>query len=89
MYHVILEMYAGGNVILTDGQGLILTLLRPYTVEEGRVAVGQIYPMEGTPEPVAQSTELAEFLRDFVQKKEVGSFFCLISVILLLRTRGF
>jgi len=69
MHHVVLEMYAGGNVILTDGAGLILTLLRPYTVEEGRVAVGQTYPMNGTPDPDPQPDAIASYLGEFVVKQ--------------------
>ncbi|KAH9253387.1 hypothetical protein BASA81_008738 [Batrachochytrium salamandrivorans] len=48
-HHVVLEMYAGGNVILTNEEGVILTLLRPYTSEEAegtRVAVGKKYPFD-------------------------------------------
>ena len=33
-YHVLLELYAGGNIVLTDGQNIILALLRPYQIEE-------------------------------------------------------
>ncbi|CAM9368366.1 unnamed protein product, partial [Scytosiphon promiscuus] len=39
--HVILELYASGNIILTDSKYEILDLLRTHTV-----AVRQIYPME-------------------------------------------
>ena len=48
-HHVVLELYAGGNVVLTNETGLILTILRPYTLEEGnsqRVAVGEKYPFD-------------------------------------------
>ena len=44
-YHVIVELYAAGNVILTDADYRILSLLRNYELEEDnrKVAVGEIY----------------------------------------------
>ena len=45
-YHIILEMYAKGNMVLTDYQYNILGLLRSHTYdEETKVAVGQVYPI--------------------------------------------
>ena len=37
MAHLILEFYAGGNVILTDENYTILSLLRSYTLDNGPV----------------------------------------------------
>eukprot|EP00743_Colponemidia_sp_Colp-15_P002602 GILK01002819.1.p1 GENE.GILK01002819.1~~GILK01002819.1.p1 ORF type:complete len:241 (-),score=36.35 GILK01002819.1:515-1237(-) len=46
-HHVLLELYAAGNLILTDANYNILTLLRTHKFEEDvRVAVHQRYPFE-------------------------------------------
>ena len=34
-YHIILELYAGGNIILTDYKFEILALLRAYSLPDG------------------------------------------------------
>lgn len=46
-FHVILELYAAGNIILTDHTFTILSLLRPYELEDDgvRVVVGEKYPV--------------------------------------------
>lgn len=44
-YHVIVELYDRGNIILTDHQMIILNILRPHTEgEEIRFAVREKYP---------------------------------------------
>ena len=44
-YHILVELYASGNVILTDHQYTILSLLRSHKFEEdARIAVKQVYP---------------------------------------------
>ena len=46
-YHLILEMYDKGNIILTDYTYEILALLRSHTYdEETKVVVGGIYPVD-------------------------------------------
>lgn len=46
-YHVILELYDRGNIILTDCDLTILNVLRPHTEgEEVRFAVREKYPMD-------------------------------------------
>jgi predicted ribosome quality control (RQC) complex YloA/Tae2 family protein len=52
-FHVILELYAGGNIILTDFEFTILSLLRPYELETDsiRVAVGEKFPVNFAPQP--------------------------------------
>jgi len=52
-FHIIAEFYASGNIILTDANYKIMTLIRPYTYKDQtdkssniRVAVGQIYPFD-------------------------------------------
>ncbi|KDO27470.1 hypothetical protein SPRG_07059 [Saprolegnia parasitica CBS 223.65] len=46
-HHLILELYAAGNIILTDHNYSILSLLRSHTYDEQvKVAVKQVYPME-------------------------------------------
>jgi len=45
--HIILEMYAGGNIILTDDKYEILALLRTHKFEENvATAVKELYPIE-------------------------------------------
>lgn len=44
-YHILVELYASGNVILTDHTYTILSLLRSHKFEENaRIAVKQEYP---------------------------------------------
>ena len=44
-YHILVELYASGNVILTDHSYTILSLLRSHKFEEdARIAVKQVYP---------------------------------------------
>ena len=43
--YVILELYAGGNIILTDDTFMILSLLRTHEYDDSvKVAVRQVYP---------------------------------------------
>ena len=46
VFHIILELYANGNIILADGNYEILALLRSHQFEEDvAIRVGEIYPM--------------------------------------------
>jgi len=46
-YHIIVELYASGNLILTDSNYKILGLLRSHQFTETvKTAVGEIYPFE-------------------------------------------
>jgi len=45
-YHIILEIYSTGNVILTDHEYKILSLQRRYKSDEIDISVGQAYPKE-------------------------------------------
>ncbi|CCG82527.1 Uncharacterized protein C132.01c [Taphrina deformans PYCC 5710] len=46
-YYIILEFYAGGNVILTDGYHKIISLLRVVGEDEGqKVSVGETYDFQ-------------------------------------------
>ncbi|KAJ9582431.1 hypothetical protein L9F63_003229 [Diploptera punctata] len=46
-YHVILELYDRGNIVLTDCNMIILNILRPHSEgEERRFAVREKYPLE-------------------------------------------
>ena len=45
-YHIILEIYSTGNVILTNNTYNILCLQRRYVNEEIDISVGKIYPKE-------------------------------------------
>lgn len=46
-YHLVLEFFAGGNIILTDSSGKILSLFR--VVQQSNCMVGQVYPLDFTP----------------------------------------
>jgi len=59
--HIILEMYAGGNIVLTDKNYEILALLRTHKFEEGVVtAVKELYPIEHATTLVQAAGERAE-----------------------------
>lgn len=46
-YNLIVELYAAGNIVLTDKDFNILTLLRSYKLkDETVVTVGNVYPHE-------------------------------------------
>lgn len=47
-YHVIIELYDRGNVVLTDGNYIILNILRPRQAgaEDVRFAVREVYPVK-------------------------------------------
>jgi predicted ribosome quality control (RQC) complex YloA/Tae2 family protein len=61
-YHLIVELYAAGNIILTDKDYNILCLLRSYTVGETTVALGSVYPKEMVREIVAPTNESLKLL---------------------------
>jgi len=45
--HLILELYASGNIVLTDGDYRILALLRTHRFDENvKMAVKQVYPVQ-------------------------------------------
>ena len=45
--HLIIELFAGGNIVLTDNEYKILTLIRWHDYnEENKVRVGHIYPFD-------------------------------------------
>lgn len=58
-YHVIVELYDRGNVVLTDGAYLILNILRPRQAgaEDVRFAVRETYPVSGPSQSLPQVTE--------------------------------
>jgi len=45
-FHLILEIYVSGNLILTDHEYQILALLRVHNNQETKVALRQVYPIE-------------------------------------------
>ena len=45
-FHLILEIYVSGNLILTDSEYQILTLLRVHSDQETKVAMRQTYPVD-------------------------------------------
>lgn len=75
-YHIILEIYSTGNVILTDHEYKILSLQRRYKSDELDISVGQIYPKEKFKQinvetvgpnflKVFPSTDLEELLKNY------------------------
>ncbi|KAG8228129.1 hypothetical protein J437_LFUL000131, partial [Ladona fulva] len=70
-YHVILELYDKGNVLLTDGSLTILYVLRPHTEgEEIRFAVKEKYPIDRARQP--QGAISLEQLTDILNEAKLG-----------------
>eukprot|EP00291_Cryptomonas_curvata_P029551 CAMPEP_0172206696 /NCGR_PEP_ID=MMETSP1050-20130122/33373_1 /TAXON_ID=233186 /ORGANISM="Cryptomonas curvata, Strain CCAP979/52" /LENGTH=363 /DNA_ID=CAMNT_0012885831 /DNA_START=110 /DNA_END=1198 /DNA_ORIENTATION=+ len=59
-YHLVLELFAGGNIILLDHECKIISLLRTHTDEQSgaKTAVHETYPMNGQRENRKISMEL-------------------------------
>ncbi|XP_068153525.1 ribosome quality control complex subunit NEMF homolog [Drosophila tropicalis] len=72
-YHVILELYDRGNVILTDYEQTILYILRPHTEGEAlRFAVREKYPID---RPKQANEEISEEkLRELIEKAPPGEY---------------
>ncbi|KAL0127872.1 hypothetical protein PUN28_003250 [Cardiocondyla obscurior] len=69
-YHVILEVYDRGNIILTDHEMIILYVLRPHTEgDKIRFAVKEKYPLDR-----AHSTTMppVDVIQEHIQKAKVG-----------------
>ena len=59
--HVILELYAAGNVVLTDKEYRILQVLRVHDfADDVRVRVGETYPLDGFASAVTAAAEGGE-----------------------------
>ena len=71
-YHILVELYASGNVILTDHSYLILSLLRSHKFEENaRIAVQQEYPFTHAANLTLDSiTTDREEIKHFIQPAE-------------------
>lgn len=70
-YHVILELYDRGNIILADHELTILNILRPHTEgEEVRFAVREKYPTNRAKECGGKITE--EALREILNNAKPG-----------------
>lgn len=63
-YHLVVEFYAGGNLILLDKEHKILSLQRivPASENQTRCAVGEIYPLEEVFSQHPYSNEVSEDL---------------------------
>ncbi|KAI6657585.1 Nuclear export mediator factor NEMF-like [Oopsacas minuta] len=71
-YHIIVELYDRGNVILTDGQYIILSLLRTRKDgEETRFAVREMYPVDKITPPDKPLT--LERIQTFVSELKPGA----------------
>ncbi|XP_046401897.1 nuclear export mediator factor NEMF homolog [Ischnura elegans] len=70
-YHVILELYDKGNLLLTDGDLVILNVLRPHVEgEEVRFAVREKYPVDRARQP--QGVMPLEQLTDILNQGKIG-----------------
>lgn len=70
-YHVILELYDRGNVILTDHEMTILYILRPHTEgEEVRFAIREKYPLNRAKPSSETFTE--DVVRNLIDKAKPG-----------------
>uniref|UniRef100_A0A8C2JSY9 Ribosome quality control complex subunit NEMF n=1 Tax=Cyprinus carpio TaxID=7962 RepID=A0A8C2JSY9_CYPCA len=74
-YHLILELYDRGNIILTDHQFMILNLLRFRTAEaeDVKIAVRERYPVENArpQEPLISLARLTEILSEAQSGEQV------------------
>ncbi|XP_043088326.1 nuclear export mediator factor NEMF-like isoform X2 [Puntigrus tetrazona] len=74
-YHLILELYDRGNIILTDHQFMILNLLRFRTAEaeDVKIAVRERYPVENArpQEPLVSLDRLTEILTEAKSGEQV------------------
>lgn len=71
-FHIVLEFYAGGNVILTDGYFRILSLQRIVGEDEGqRIAVGEIYDTDKHSQKQLQRID-ADRLRSTIETLKAG-----------------
>ena len=78
-FHVILELYAGGNIILTDHEYRIMNLLRTHQYDESvKVAVREIYPIA-----YAAGTDSSRYLDTEDSIKSQCD-----ALVLLIRCRG-
>lgn len=70
-YHVLLELYDRGNIILTDYEQIILYILRPHTEGESlRFAVREKYPSGRAQVGNIELSE--EALREIIEQSNVG-----------------
>ena len=75
-YHVIGEFYASGNIILTDHEYKILTLIHPHTYKDEdssnvKVAVGHIYPKEFATADFTGAIIKADDLRSWITEEKL------------------
>ncbi|CAH0479460.1 unnamed protein product [Peronospora belbahrii] len=77
-FHLILELYALGNIILTDGDYRILSLLRTHRFDEKvEMAVKQTYPVqllgdqEKKQDGIQTTVHLVEFVNRWFEHQEV------------------
>ncbi|XP_078262175.1 ribosome quality control complex subunit NEMF isoform X1 [Rhinoraja longicauda] len=74
-YHLIVELYDRGNIVLTDCEYTILNLLRFRTneVQDVKLAVRERYPVDNAkgPEPLLSLERLTEFLANTPQGEQI------------------
>lgn len=76
-YHLILELFASGNVILTDKDYKILNTLRRYIYDDdNKILVSQVYPMELASKYNLEDLnylEITDWFRDKVIKEQLNN----------------
>jgi len=72
-YHVILELYARGNVILTDYKYNVLSLIRYFKDDEVRFAVGECYLTSLEKSNTTSAIVSPESVRDFLKSSNESS----------------
>ena len=74
-YHVIAEFYASGNIILTDSEYKILTLLHPFTYKDDddriKVSTGHVYPREYATTNIADVNVKVEGMWEWINTEKV------------------
>ncbi|CAK4521164.1 unnamed protein product [Aphanomyces euteiches] len=100
-HHLILELYAAGNIILTDHTYTILSLLRTHAYDDQvKVAVKQIYPIDNemvvgnntAASLFSTGVELTEFVQKYVQdiaSKEKSKKQYTLKQILMTKESGY
>lgn len=74
-FHLILELYVSGNLILTDHEYKILVLLRTHSDKDNKVAVREVYPVDSAmgllvPEPQDFEDAVEEILDKASRRQE-------------------
>ena len=74
-YHVIIELYASGNIILTDNEYKILTVLHPFTYKDDdnriKVSTGHVYPKEYATTNITDINVKVEDMKEWIEAEKI------------------